>query len=386
MPVGNEVGKFLFAIGEQKEGFSFGKPWRNSDNAMGLVIPIIRDKKVKRNYEMLEETDKLEFVDSGNIDTAIVKNNGKTNIFIRSGVILAGDTQERAVVSGSVAVPNMEQDISVKCVHASKGINPGTKMEYSGKEVPPSVYLALKEEDQSKVWNSVMNYSQSKGINGRRRRNPRMAFSGASSGRIYGARIGSVRTESLSDSDDLLSTMKEVDQKRKTVESALKDIPVVKNQVGAIIFDNFGITGFEVFDSPDSWKALHKKVLEKYSDVLMQEQEESLFELKEDVIPKKIAEFVEEMMKADERNTFSNQTANTYVLDGNKIIGEYTLIEGNVVHVIVFKRKEPKNKDSDSKTRKLSQVRSDLEKEFDNIDRQHRVVGVRNIGRIGPCF
>lgn len=341
MSVGNEVGKFLFIIGEQKDGFSFGKPWRNSSQSMGLVIPIIRDKQIKRNYKMLEETDKLEFVDSGSIDTAIVKNIDKTNIFIRSGIILAGDSQERAVVSGTVIMPNTEQDISVRCVHASKGINPGAKMKYSEKDVPPSVYIALKDNDQGKVWNSVMKYSNS---HGQSRRNSRIGFSGSGLIGASSGRIGAVRTEGMSSSDDLLSTIKEVEQKRKTVEGALKDIPVVKNQVGCIIFDPFGITGFEVFDSSASWKALHKKVLEKYSDVLMQEQEESLFELKEDVIPKKIAEFVEEIMKADEKQTFSNKNSTTFVLDGNKIVGEYTEIENSIVHIIVFKRKEPKKK------------------------------------------
>lgn len=313
MAIGNNLGKFMWNIAEQKENYSFGKPWRNNDRSLGLVIPILQDKQVRRDYKMIEETDKVHIKDTGSIDTAHVKSEDDTNVLIRSGVILAGDTQERGVVAGVVVLPHTEQDIKVKCVHASKGIRSGASFK-ADDVAPPSVFMALVGQDQGVVWNSVQYFANS---------------SHMARGERTHSRIGS---------DNLLGTMREVEKSKETIENALKDIPVVKNQVGAIIFDQFNITGFEVFDSSSSWKALHKKVLAKYSDVLMQEQEEPLFELKEEVIPKKISEFIEEIMKSDEKQTMSNEISATYVIDGKKIVGEYTELNNNIIHVIAFKR------------------------------------------------
>jgi hypothetical protein len=255
--------------------------------------------------------------------------------FIRSGIILVGSTQERVTLAGVVITPNSEQDIEVKCVHASKGIRPGAIYDLEKTEVAPaSIHLAFAESDrnekQGRVWDSVQRYSA------------KMKSSNIGSAhRVYGSHISA---QSLVQDDDLVGTMREVEKSKKTVEGALKDIPLMENQVGAIIFDRVGITGFEVFDSTKSWAAMHQKVLSKYSDVLMQEQEESIFELKEDVIPKKISAFIEEIMQADEKQTHATKSSITYVIDGEKVIGEYTMINEAVIHVLAFKREMPKSK------------------------------------------
>jgi hypothetical protein len=338
MSLSNDVGKFMWAIAEQKEGFSFGKAWKNSSNALGLVIPIIRNKEVHRNYKMLEETKKVTVTDTGSIDQAHVKSKDDSNVFIRSGIILVGSTQERVTLAGVVVTPNSEQDIEVKCVHASKGIRSGAIYDLAKSEIAPaSIHLAFAESDrnekQGRVWDSVQRYSA------------KMKSSNlGSSHRVYGSHISA---QSLVQDDDLVGTLKEIEKSKQTVEGSLRDIPLVDDQVGAIIFDRVGITGFEVFDSPKSWAAMHQKVLSKYSDVLMQEQEESLFELKEEVIPKKISAFVEDIMQADEKQTHATKSSITYVIDGEKVIGEYTMISESVIHVLAFKREIPKSKQKD---------------------------------------
>ena len=338
MSLGNEVGKFMWNIAEQKEGFSFGKAWKNSSNSLGLVIPILRNKEVHRNYKMLEETKNVKITDTGSIDSAHVKSSDDSTVFIRSGIILVGPTQERATVAGVVILPNSEQDIEVKCVHASKGIRPGAAYDLNKTEVvPASIYLALAEtedrhEKQGRVWSSVQRYSARMGTEHRM--------------------IGTALDRHMLGSDDLVGTLKEIEKDKKTIEGALKDIPLLDGQVGAIIFDRVGITGFEVFDSPKSWAAMHQKVLSKYSDVLMQEQEESLFELKEEVIPKKIAAFIEEIMNSDEKQMHATKSSITYVIDGEKCIGEYTMINESVIHVLAFKREMAK-----SKQKKMEQER-----------------------------
>lgn len=367
MKMDNQVGKFLWDIAEQNNGFSFGKPWKNSEDALGLVIPILRKKNVDRKYIMIQETDKVSIVDQGTIDSARIKSDEDTRVFIRSGVILAGDTQERGVQVGTVVSPHAEMDLKVRCVHASKGINAGSSFKVDD-VAPPSVYLALMEDDQRGVWDSVQDYTRSKG---KKRPRERHSFSGRTSGlhrlgsvsnRVIGASFSSsaVRSESLS-SDDLLTSMKEVESSRKSVEGSLKDIPCVDDQVGAIIFGMHGVTGFEVFDAHESWAAMHEKVLKKYDDVLLQKQEDSLFELKEEVIPKKISEFIETLLASDTQRTFSSKDGETYLISGEKHIGEYTIIDGEVIHIIAFKRKIPKPTTKQPKKNKTTDVEDRIE-------------------------
>lgn len=343
MSLGNNVGTFLWNVAEEKDGFKFGKPWKQSNKSLGLVIPILREKDIKREYVMLEETKNITIEDTGSIDKVRIINKGDQSVFIRSGVILAGDTQERAVVSSVIIMPNTTEEVEVKCVHASKGIRSGTKMKAKN-YAPPVVLSALYSRNQGKVWNSVQQYSshmRNKSIGGFH-----TLYSQTSGGpRLHNRRIGAVkRLDSMEDhpisasSDDLIGTIEEVELSKKSIDEAIKDIPVMKHQVGAIIFDASGIVGFEVFDSAISWKALHKKVISKYGDVLQKEQEEPLFELKEEVIPKKIRAFVEDIMKSDEKKSHESKIATTIFIDGTKIVGEYTEANGGIVHVIAFKR------------------------------------------------
>jgi len=317
MPIGNnEFGVFLWNIADEKEGFKFGKPWRQSEKSLGIVVPILRTKKTKRQYKMVEETNKVNIEDTGAIDKVNVVNNDAQAVFMRSGMILAGDTQERAVVSGSVVMPNSTMEVEVKCVHASKGIRSGTRMKPMD-YAPLRVHKALKSLDQGTVWNAVQDHSQA----------------------MVGFMSMSAPSHAMqSDSDDLMGTIEEVETVKQDIEDAIKDIPLIKDQVGAIIFDSVGIVGFEVFDSPDSWKALHKKVLAKYSDVLQQKQEEPLFQLKSEIIPEKIRAFTEDILKADEKQSNVSKISVTMLIDGKGIIGEYTTISGTIIHMIVFKK------------------------------------------------
>jgi hypothetical protein len=274
---------------------------------------------------MLEETKKLQIIDTGSIGSAHVKSNEDTNVFIRSGIILAGSTQERATVAGVVVLPHSEQELEVKCVHASKGIRSGAVYNLRETEVvPPVIYFCLSaqcnsHEKQSRVWNSVQDYC-----------------CGSGKTHIIDSYLGV--TDLDAPSDDLYGTLKEIERKKKDVEGALKDIPLLKSQVGALILDNKGVVGFEVFDSPKSWAALHKKVLSKYIDVLTQKTEGSSVELKAMYISKKIQEFIEEIMKAFEKQTHATNVSTTCVIDSAAIIGEYTKIRDVIIHVLAFKR------------------------------------------------
>lgn len=316
----NNVGVFLWNIAEQKDGFSFGEPWRQSEKALGIIVPILRKKDAKRDYVMVEETKKVNIEDTGSINRIRIVNDDKQNVFIRSGTILAGTTQERAVVSGVIIVPNSTMEAEVKCVHATKGIMSGAKMKVVKDYAPTIVMQALASRDQGKVWNSVRSFR-------------------ASSNHMIGSSVDSFLSMKSAE-DDLVATLDEVEVVKKDMENAIKDIPLVKNQVGAIIFDSVGIVGFEVFDSMKSWEALHKKVLAKYSDVLQQKQEEPLFQLRDEIIPEKIRVFIENIMACNEQQSSSTKVSTTMILQSPKIVGEYTVLGSNVIHIIAFKQEK----------------------------------------------
>lgn len=380
MPLGNEIGKFLFAIAEQTDGFSFGKPWRNTSKSLGLVIPILREKDIERKYKMFEESkDKIDIEDIGNVNVMRLISKAGENVFIRSGVILEGGGQTRAVISGLVVMPNSTQDIDVKCVYASKPTSRGAKMKYA--DVAPPIVMQSLHDSQRDTWNAVDHYTT------KHRLSARSAFVGMASLDSTEELVGTSR------SDDLLGTIREVEHSQKDVEGAIKDIPIQKNQVGAIIFDIDSIVGFEIFDSPKSWRALHKAVIKKYDEVLRKKQDKMLFELKPEIIPEKIAEFVEELCKADEKTTHSNDVSKTIVIDGEKHIGEYTTIGADCIHVIAFKRENPKRKSNPVTHHKMPQREPPRQPRIiSSLDKKQEeepvLAGIRRWDRLGQpsCY
>lgn len=362
MPLGNEIGKFLWNIAEKKNGFDFGKPWKQSSKSLGLVIPILRTGSVKRKYKMMEEVKgKIDIEDTGHVNIMRVVSKGDENTFIRSGIILEGGGQTRAVISGMIVLPNSTQDIDVKCVYASKPTQRGAKMHIS--DIAPPIVMQSLHESQRDTWDAVSLFAMS---SGHKRRSSRMGFRSSGGGGLYGVRasIGAVHGLDSSPDDDLLNVMRDVEKSQKDVEGAIKDIPVMENQVGCIIFNIDSIVGFEVFDSPESWKSMHKQVIKKYNEVLRKEQEKMLFELKPEVIPEKIAEFVEEICKSDEKTSHETEVSRTIVVDGERHVGEYTTIGADVIHIIMFKRSTPKKKDNPSSggyRQPRSRIRSSLE-------------------------
>jgi hypothetical protein len=318
MSVGNEIGIMLWNILEEKDGFKLGKIWRNTKDSMGFVIPILREKSPDRKYKMLEESNHAHIADTGHIEKLKIISKDSENVFIRGGIILEGVTQERCPISGSIIEPYSTTVINVKCVHASKGIRMHTQMKYADVS-PRHIHRELYTRNQSRVWSSVESYHD-------------LMFNHYQPLNDYGS--DRVR------SDDLLGSLRMISQKKKNVERAIDNMPVAKKQVGVIIFDANGVIGMELFDSPVSWKVFHKKVISKYEDVLLKTAGNNLFELKTKLIRLKMQEFIERVLKSNEKIVNQNHVSRTYLIDDKDIIGEYTLLQGDVIHVLVFDNNE----------------------------------------------
>lgn len=317
---------FLDAIASEKDGFRLGEIWRHTDKSLGGVMPILKDNADKddRNYVMMEELkdeDVIKMTDSGSIDKIRVKTKSDKPVFVRMGTAFKGETQTRAADTSVIIMPvAKEQEISVKCVYASKGIRVGANFAYAG-STPHMVEKAfVSGMGQGQVWNRVSSYSA---------RSMQYATSRGAS------------LMSLGPSDDLIGGMEKVKEFKKKSKDILKHIPCLENQVGCIIFDQKGILSLEVFDHPKSWIAFHQSIYEKYEDILAEEQENALFELKKDAMPNLILAFVSDLknaemeeLKADAQGKFEYRTFGLR----KTALGEITALNGKIIHILGLRK------------------------------------------------
>jgi len=325
-----DMKKLIEDIIGQKNGFRFSKPWRYTDQSLGIIVPIIREKAPNRNYITLQEAteEAIQITDSGSINKVNVVSKSKAPVFIRMGSMLGSkggaSTQPRAVNSSivimpqetTVDLPDREHkiEVSVMCIHASQPISRGTGLILMGL-APEEVEqpLAMKSS-QSHVWGGVREFAR---VSEHRHR------------------LGGVARLS----DDLISNMRQVERFKKDVEDVLKAVPCLEDQVGMVILDLDGVIGIEVFDSPKSWAAFNEDVTKKYGDVLAEKQDEPLFELREDRIQSKIVDFMRKLTACEGVEVFSVKTAKTLSLKGD-VIGEYTTIGKRTVHLLGMRTRE----------------------------------------------
>lgn len=359
--------EFVESIIKQKEGFKLGDPFQVNEKALGGVVPILnlQAKKTKRGYAMLEEAQKEKKItinEKGTISEVEVISDSKEPIFVRMGAIFEGDTQERAATTSIIIMPIKEkQKVPVHCVHASRGISSGG-MFYgdTSRLVPREVIhsFASGSSSQHSTWNQTSRATT---------RLCAQAMSADSSVNQNFASLGK---------DDLVGTMKVVEKAKKKISDAIKKIPRLENQVGAIIFDAKGILAVEVFDHPDSWMAFHDKVYSQYDDILTDEQEESLYSLNKEMIPRLVESFLIELSEGKLKTAFEKGNAITSAITGN-VIGEFTKLGDKIIHLIGMR----KMKDEEQPERERIRVSGPVYPTFRTEEPEvtYRTTGTQNI-------
>ena len=306
----------LNSIKDQTDGFRFGEVWRISNKALGALIPILRHKDAKRAYLMIEELKKgqYEILDSGSIDKIRIKGSFDKAVFIRTGNIFEGKgTQSRAAEISIIILPSKTKEetiIPARCVHASHPISSGAKFERFGYAPREVTYNLFTRRGQGEVWASV----------------------GGSSARLFSMADPQLRRMAASDS--MVSNLRQVKEDKSKITSILKNIPCLENQVGIVIIDEKGVSHIEVFNHPDSWSAFHESIIENYSDILTKEQDEPLFEIKKEAVPKKIGEFIEKLKNTEKKPVFKNKRATTFILSNNSIVGECSTLDNEIIHIL----------------------------------------------------
>lgn len=339
------IDRFLNDVSKEI-GYKFGTPWRYSDKALGVVVPILRQDGIyeERVYITLEEAKDqgVTFKDTGRIDRIILETKSRKPIFVRSGTAFkSGGTQPRAVETSVIIVPQEQkeedkipvapiitvQEIPVRCIHSTKPINPGTKFEYGG-FVPSEVEnVLMSKSGQTATWNAVSASTN--------RLMSQHSRSGTSHHTFRSDRIGS-GTLGRASTNDLVGVMEDVDKFTGDIDKILAKVPLFEYQVGAVFLDMKDVIGLELFDHPKSWESIHKEVEKRLGESLAKEEEKTFFKPDYDSIKPLTLAFLKKLLESEKMET-RHGMASTVTLKGDGVIGEATTIDGKVIHLIGMK-------------------------------------------------
>ena len=346
--------KFFQLIAEGKDGFSFGKSWRYSEDSLVALLPILRvAPKKKRGYVLLSEAKNVKIEDTGHINKLLIENNEKSPVYIRMGEMFTGGSQERMATRSYIVMPKEKIKIDVRCVHASKGINTGVTMTSSG--IAPSSFdshlcsagFKMRSIEQREVWKNVDNVAQSFCCASREMYNAGDDTADSpiniNDERTTGSRLGQVDITPGIDSttipiysftDDLMGN---IDKFSDQIKNILQKVPYFENQVGVSLVDLHGISAVECFDLKDSWKKFKDEIIKKEGDKISKQQKNSPFQYKEE----RAKESLKIVLKADyeEKTLFKSKDWRIIGLKNENYTGEIVELKDKPIHLLLVRNK-----------------------------------------------
>jgi hypothetical protein len=290
-------------------------------------------------------------------------NTGKLAVFVRSGTIFAGGTQERTSLTSNIVLPGAKVDIKVRCIHSSKGINTGMQVNYGGTtplEFDQMNYSAgYKYADQHTTWSNVAAFTASNTTSGMQQargssmRTLRAASLGARHNVLRGmhsfmpeeaepmvGRAGDIYSSFLgaSSTDDLYSHMEDFS---KSFDETLRKVKLNDDQVGLALLTPDGCQTIEVFDVFASWKALHEDAVKRLGPSLAKKDAANVF----DYNPEKAVETVKKVLALDfKENVIYEHKPNNgdphfrvLGLSADPYVGEVVEFDGKAIHVVILK-------------------------------------------------
>lgn len=348
---------FLQIVANEKMGFSFGLPERIGEESLSVVLPILRETSIERQYVTLPEVqDQVEMSDTGSIEGMQVKNKTGKNLFIRSGTIFKGGTQERALMRSAVIFPEGKTVVKVRCVHRSKGINTGAKVGYGALTSLDFDQLnyekSFSPKDQSQYWSNVEKVSgrlarmanvvhaADEGFSSIRhshRPRSRSGLRSTSASRGFMGSAGIISTDTVY-TDDYSSNL---DHFARTFDEVLRKVKLHENQAGLALITDKGCETIEFFDLPISWKALHEDAIKRLGPNLVNKDMANVFEYK----PERARELVHQvLMKGykqdviyDHRPSNGEPAVTVIGLSTDGFTGEVVEIDGRVMHLSLFR-------------------------------------------------
>jgi hypothetical protein len=379
-----QLSYFLTAVSEQKSGFRFGDPERVQDCGLAAVVPILRETSLRRQYITFPEASsgEVRVLDTGRIDRFSMRNDMRENVFVRSGTIFQGNTQERCLVRSVVLFGGRTADVEVRCVHASRGIRPGAETTYGGispLEVDRQVYTSgYKPVDQSSYWSSVQSYTKSMAMapqqevrrpwsgpvsdsiedlsmpSGAMGMSSGGAYSG--SGHVSGAgfytgapqvspsvyhTVGAQpvsRSFNMVKADDLHTAIQSFST---DIDDILKRVERKPNQVGLGVITDKGCQTIELFDVPLSWEALHTDAVKRVGQDLSRTGSD-VFDYKPqyalNTLAAVLSDSYEENSILDHRPSNGEPPVKIFGLTNDRFLGEVVEVEGRVIHLVLNRK------------------------------------------------
>ena len=342
----------MFLDGLQNEHeYRFSSAWRPK-GSISVVVPIIvaeieRSPRT-RKYLTLQETSDLIITDSGIIGGVKVTNNGGIPIYVKLGSVFRGNgTQSRAVNKSLLIEAGETIDVTVNCIHASHGVSCGSKFTSDPNLASPAfVEAALLKSRQYEVWSRVAHYSRL---------------------RARAATAANERSRTLKHSDDLVGSLSSNDTFAKMIEEITREVPNHEGQVGIVVIDEKGVYGLEMFDSPESWKALNKGMISKYAEVIVGKVNEKIIDVK--VNPEKvnsgIAEFISRIKQSQHMLSSEKNTTIVRIHDENAY-GELVFYNGAFVHLTAIRNDDESLESAINSAHSEPQFPSSKEVKVDN--------------------
>jgi hypothetical protein len=336
-------------IAEQKLGFSFAIPVRDDENSLCVVVPILRETSMKRQYITFPETPQCLVFDCGTIEAMEADNKTDENVFFRSGTIFTGPTQARALQRSTLVFPRTKRKLSVRCVHRTHGIRSGAVGNYSGltpHEFDKKVYdSGFKPKGQHEYWDcavhttNMMKSMMSNPIEehfqpsfetprarvSHRRYGPQSAL-GTPTQKMYAAddlanNIGAFSTHF----DEILSKVKKVD-----------------HQAGLALITQKGVETIELFDHEDSWKALHEAAVKRLGSNIVQKDDETVFDYKPRLAHRQICRVLaldwQETPIFEHRPDNGEPHVKVIGLSAEDFVGELFEVNDTMIHVLLLKK------------------------------------------------
>lgn len=375
--------KMLQAVADQKLGYSYGKPLRVDEKSLAVVLPILRTTSLTRQYITFPETENVLVFDTGKIDEMEAENKTDSNVFIRSGTLFRGSTQERALQRSAVLFPGKKVKLGVRCVHRSKGISPNAKVTYGGLttlDFDASNYShGYTFADQGSTWANVMKSTTS--MNKKMGKPsetppPTMRFGGAmrmSSGPLgstghegpigasgdvphtafYASSLNSmdmaadapaaanIHASAFSGpkSDDLHASFNEFAQH---FDDILSKVKLVDNQAGLALITQAGVETIEFFDHQASWKALHESAVKRLGSSIVDDGSENVFDYKPEVAVKQVNKVLgidfKENLILEHRPSNGEPKIVITGLTGGGYVGEVVELDERVIHLVLLKQ------------------------------------------------
>jgi ARG/rhodanese/phosphatase superfamily protein len=352
------------ALIKSEVGYSFGKPKRVDEKSLTCVLPILRQSEEKRTYITFPETDKVLVFDTGSIQEMEADNQTDSHVFMRSGTLFRGSTQERALQRSAILFPHKKARMAVRCVHASRGIRSGTNVKYGG--VSPLSFdqknynAGYAPKSQAEYWANVQSTTADFcKMSGETMHEPdmasleepmarhatsqqvksRIARKGYSGPHYGGVNAGGSISAPPTKMDDLASAM---DSFSSRFDEVLSKIKIDDHQAGLALITDTGVQTVECFDHQDSWRALHESAVKRMGAELVKEDPESVFEFKPEHAHKAVTKVLALPFERNEIWHHRKENGDgDVVISGlsyrNEYVGEAVELNGQLIHLVILK-------------------------------------------------